>query len=416
MGMVESIIYERAHMYRQATDDITASWGGEQLITGPVLSLPYLVTQTEAGNLAYENRYKHVRPSNLSMNVTIETQVRYRGIYKVPVYTVVARVQGEFDLSNITFETYNTTEFAIDEAFVQLPLGEPRSLRGPVDFLWDNEGVSLVPEWHGMHNENVSMFAGLPVEMTGRDTPHRFEMVIRLTGSNELAFASVSPDTAITMEANWGSPGFFGIYLPASHEIHDDGFTAAWDINNLLPGPGHELSRWAEQDWFGSQARFGVRLVQPVDTYQLVTRAAKYAVLFISLTFLVYFFTEVMTRTTLHPVQYLLVGGATCLFYLLLLSLAEHIPFALAYGLSAFASILLITLYSVSILKSRSRAFIMFLMLSALYVYLFVTLRSEAYALLTGSTGLFVVLTLVMYLSRNIDWHKRPTSNGSVSP
>jgi inner membrane protein len=112
----------------------------------------------------------------------------------------------------------------------------------------------------------------------------------------------------------------------------------------------------------------------------------------------------------------LLVGGANCLFYLLLLSLAEHIPFAVAYGLSAFASVLLVALYSVSILKSRSRGGIMFLMLSALYAYLFVTLRSEAYALLAGSTGLFVVLGLVMYLSRNIDWHKRPTSNGSVSP
>ena len=152
--------------------------------------------------------------------------------------------------------------------------------------------------------------------------------------------------------------------------------------------------------------RFGVNFIQTVDTYQIVTRAAKYAVLFIGLSFLVYFFTELLGSVELHPVQYLLVGLANCIFYLLLLSLAEHIPFAAAYILSAAASSILISLYSLTILGGRLKAAIVFGVLCGLYTYLYTALRSEAYALLIGSLGLFVVLALIMYITRHIDWYR----------
>lgn len=148
-----------------------------------------------------------------------------------------------------------------------------------------------------------------------------------------------------------------------------------------------------------------MRLVQPVDTYQAVTRATKYAVLFIGMTFLVYFLIEVFGNAALHPIQYMLVGGANCIFYLLLLSLAEHIPFTIAYLVSACASLVVITLYSTSILNSRRKALVVFVVLSGLYSWLYVTLRSESYALLIGSIGLFLFLNTGMYLTRNIDWH-----------
>lgn len=151
---------------------------------------------------------------------------------------------------------------------------------------------------------------------------------------------------------------------------------------------------------------FGVNFVQIVDTYQVVMRAAKYAVLFIGLTFIDYFFTELLGNAALHPVQYLLVGLANCIFYLLLLSLAEHLPFIAAYLLSAGASTMLISLYSITILGSRIRASLVFAVLAALYAYLYTALRSEAYALLIGSLGLFTILALIMYLTRYIDWRQ----------
>ena len=406
MGMVESVIFERGLLYQQANNEITASWGEELLISAPIISIPYMVTQTNEGIWAYETRYKHLRPQSLTLNVSVQTQMRYRSIYTVPVFTADVQFRGNFDLSDVELESFNTNEFEIDEAILQIPVSNPRTIKGRVSFLWDDEVIDLQPQWHGNNKDRVSLIAALPVALLDRGNSHQFEMNMSLAGSNEIGFVSTSPDTSINIDANWGSPGFFGIYLPASYVIEDDLFTANWEINNLLSGLAHEQSEWATMDWFVSEGRFGVRLVQLVNTYQQVTRSAKYAVLFISLTFLVYFFTEVLTRMSLHPLQYLLVGGALCLFYLLLLSLAEHIDFSLAYLLSATASVGLISLYSLSILNSRSRALIIFTLLSSLYSYLFVTLQSEAYALLIGSVGLFAILGLVMYLTRNIDWNK----------
>ena len=208
------------------------------------------------------------------------------------------------------------------------------------------------------------------------------------------------------MDSSWHSPGFFGIYLPSDHVVSDEGFTASWQINDLLTDLGHSEHERVLCSWFVGQPKFGVKFIQPVDTYQVITRAAKYAVLFISLTFLVYFFAELFGKASLHPIQYLLVGMANCIFYLLLLSLAEHIRFNIAYFISTCASVSLIAFYSVSILKSRTKALVMFVLLSGLYTYLFVTLRSEAYALLIGSIGLFVILGLAMYLTRNVDWNR----------
>ena len=143
-----------------------------------------------------------------------------------------------------------------------------------------------------------------------------------------------------------------------------------------------------------------------MDTYQLVTRAAKYAVLFLTLIFTGYLLFEILCDLSLHPVQYLFIGFANCIFYLLLLSLAEHIDFDLAYFISSLSSSLLIALYSMNILKNRARGILIFVKLSVLYTFLFITLKSEDYALLSGSIGLFVILALVMYFTRNFNWYR----------
>jgi inner membrane protein len=237
------------------------------------------------------------------------------------------------------------------------------------------------------------------------DTLHTFELRLTLDGSGELAFTPLSQNTVINVNADWSSPGFFGDYLPASHTIGDDRFAAVWEINDFFPDLGHGARERLSSQWLEGSGS-GVRFVQPVDTYQLVTRAAKYAVLFIGLTFLVYFLAELFGRVALHPVQYLFVGMANCIFYLLLLSLAEHIHFGLAYAVSATAATCMIASYSLSILRSRARAVLVLAALAGLYTCLFVTLRSEAYALLIGSVGLFLSLGLLMYLTRNIDWQR----------
>ena len=404
MGMVESVIFERSHLYRQATNEITNSWGKEQLLVGPILTLPFVKTFSDNAGWSYDSRYQHLRPETMTVDSHIETQIRYRGIYEVPVYIATVRFNGLFSLADVNGADDSDAGLQLDEGVIQIPVNNSRSIKEPIGLVWDGEVIKLTPKWDKAGSETVIFTAKLPAHLLNRHKVHEFEYEIKLAGSQAFSFISSAQKTDIKMNSNWASPSFFGIYLPSSRDISDDGFTASWKINDLLTDMGHSKQQMVSANWFEGNSAFGVKLIQPVDTYQVVTRAAKYAVLFISLTFLVYFFTELFGNALLHPIQYLFVGVANCIFYLLLLSLAEHINFTLAYFISSGASIALISLYSRSILKSRTKAAIVFTTLSGLYTYLFVTLRSEGFALLIGSIGLFLILGVAMYLTRNIDW------------
>lgn len=409
MGMVESIIKERGHLYRQANNEITTSWGKEQIVIGPTLTMPYVKTYSGNAGWSFNSLYKHIRPGSMIISSNIETQVRHRSIYKVPVYIANVHVSGHFDLIDTKINGKDKSGFDLNEGLIQIPVKSSRSLKEPIKFVWDGEVIKLTPSWNDPSTETVIFSANLPPHLLNKDQVHKFEFDLRMAGSGEFSFISSSQKTGIKIDSDWQAPGFFGIHLPTSHDISDEGFTASWEINDLLTELSHSEKEKISYSWFSSQPVFGVKLIQPVDTYQVITRAAKYAVLFISLTFLIYFFTELFGKALFHPIQYLFVGVANCIFYLLLLSLAEHINFNLAYFISACASIFLISLYSYSILNSRLKASIVFILLSVLYTYLFVTLRSEAFALLIGSVGLFVILGLAMYLTRNIDWRKAGT-------
>ena len=207
------------------------------------------------------------------------------------------------------------------------------------------------------------------------------------------------------MTSNWPSPSFLGNHLPRTREISDSGFTAAWQIASL----GRELpSQWTDRSPPSSSAHnaaFGVSFYMPVSLYQLTLRATKYAILFIGLSFVAYFLFEVLCSLRLHPLQYLLVGFANAMFYLLLLSLAEHVGFGWAYFASAAASVGLVAGYSAAILGGRRRGLVIAAVLAALYAFLYMTLKAETYALLAGAAGLWISLAAVMYMTRRIDWY-----------
>lgn len=207
------------------------------------------------------------------------------------------------------------------------------------------------------------------------------------------------------MSANWGAPSFIGRQLPSSREIRDESFEASWHSTRL----GRKLpAAWTsaqDPQYFAAENAFGARFIEAVGRYQVIERSTKYAVLIVGLTFVAYFLMEVVARLRLHPLQYLLVGLANTLFYLLLLSLSEHLGFAVAYSVSAGASTALIAGYSSAILISRSRAILMVAVLTALYAFLYMTLKAESFALLAGSIGLWIALAAVMYLTRGIDWY-----------
>ena len=225
---------------------------------------------------------------------------------------------------------------------------------------------------------------------------------MNLNGSGQISFLPLGKSTSVKLSSTWKSPSFNGPFLPDEREVNEQGFNATWKILNL--------NRSYPQQWAGKNEKvaasaFGVKLFHPIDEYQQTMRSVKYAVLFITLTLVAFFLTEVINRVRVHPIQYLLIGSAICLFYLLLLSISEHSSFGLAYLVSSAASTGLVTLYSRSVLKSMPVSMTICGLMSFLYGFLYITLRLEDYALLIGSTGMFAVLAMVMYLTRKVDWY-----------
>ena len=408
MGMIEGVIYERNHLYLSAKQDIMNSWGREQTIGGPVLTLPYRIPYTDdKGIERVRHSVAHFLPEHLEVRGRLDTETRYRGIYEVPVYAADLRLSGRFAAPDIARLGIAAGDVDWDGAFLSVAVADARGIKEPMtlrsdlgDGVFEPGGVRV----HGFDPQVIVPLAGLggPDHTEG----FRFDFNLELAGTERLAFLPAGDRTEVLLTSAWPSPSFTGAYLPVRRDIDDEGFSAEWKILHL--------GRSYPSEWRGSEvpparfasSAFGVNLFVPVSTYQKSTRAAKYAILFIGLSFLVFFMFEIFGGLRLHPFQYLLVGFANCLFYLLLLSLSEHVGFTPAYALSALASTGLVTGYSASILKNRSRALAVLGMLTGLYAFLFVTLRAEQYAMLIGAVALFAVLATVMYLTRRLDWYR----------
>jgi inner membrane protein len=403
MSMVESVIADRSHVYRTAAESIIGSWGKEIVLIDPVLTVDkHDQMSWSNGVYTYADHYMHLSPDELSIIGHIETRVRARGIFKVPVYTGTMNFTGRFSLP----PEENSAIEGNRGAKIQMLLNT-RSIKKPPELTWNGEKITMTADKDSGSTENAVFYARLNNITTNDNNPYPFELTLELSGSTALTFHTRARQSDIRLTSNWDSPGFFGATLPMSHDVKGDGFSAAWNTSNFFTDLGHENSETIAMDWFPNQANFGVKLIQTVDTYQLVTRATKYAVLFLTLIFAVYLLYEIPGNVVLHPLQYLFIGFSNCVFYLLLLSLAEHIHFNLAYVISAVSSTLLVALYSMSMLKSRARGALILVELSVLYTFLFITLKSEDYALLIGSIGLFTILSLIMYFTRNFNWYMR---------
>jgi inner membrane protein len=239
-------------------------------------------------------------------------------------------------------------------------------------------------------------------QLSSQAFPGNFQFTLNLKGSESLNFAPLGESTEVTLHSAWNDPGFAGSFLPAEHTIKNDGFSASWkvlDFNRNFP------QQWKNNDYRLTDADFGVKLVNVADHYQKSSRAAKYGILVILFVFLSFFLNEIITKQKVHPFQYILVGFAVLVFYLLLLSISEQLGFNLAYLISALSVLIMILLYSRTFLKKWLHAIIQTLILAFSFGFIFVLMQLETYALLGGSIGLFVVLALTMFVTRKINWY-----------
>ena len=408
IGMIKGVIDDRRAIGLEAQHDIMRSWGGEQLVAGPILVMPYTATyRHKDGSTREVNKRAYVLPEKLYIDAEVRPEIRYRGLHKVPVYRARVHMSGRLGTVDPRLLGLDPGQVNWDKAYIALVVSDARAITTTPEISLGQQSIRFQAggrQIDGLPVQIVAPVRGLNNTETDAASLD-FELVLTLKGTNSLKFLPLGDTTSVSMTSTWPSPSFFGNYLPESRVVEEDGFSADWQVSSL----GRAIpSRWIGDDvneGVAMESAFGVSLFLPIGLYQLTTRAAKYAVLFVAMTFVAYFLFEIIVGLSLHPLQYLLVGLANTMFFLLLLSLAEHIGFAWAYLASAVASSALITAYSIAVLGQRTRAFIMTTVLGVLYGFLYLTLNAESYAMLAGSAALWITLAIVMYLTRHVDWH-----------
>ena len=402
--MITGLIDERVWTRDSAIEEVSSKWGLGQTVSGPVLTIPYyFYYKDENDKIVRSTEYAHFLPNGLNINGEVFPQQRHRGIYDIVVYNTRLHIEGYFPLPD--FSEWDVAEHDIlwDDAELEMGIPDMRGIQKGIDLEWDGQQYAFNP---GINNNEVlasGVSVRVPVYSVDSSKSNiSFSCDIDLNGSGELYFTPLGKETNIELVSKWTEPGFDGAFLPDTHRVDQNGFYARWNVLHLNR---NYPQKWRGGDQHIDDSAFGVRLLLPVDQYLKSTRSAKYAILIISLTFLIFFFIEVLNAKRIHPIQYILVGLALCIFYALLLALSEHITFNTSYLIAGVAVIGLITLYTRAIFKSTRISLFLCGILILLYGFVFTVLQLQDYALLMGSIGLFIILAVVMWLSRKIDWY-----------
>ncbi len=403
--MIQSLVQEREQYQSEAVHEVSSKWGEEQTISGPFLQIPYRRFVREKQNDSVQKVVEvrdhiYVLPEQLAVNGTLKPEARHRGIYEVVLYETDLKIEGRFGNLAIADLEIPRENILFDKAHLVVGISDMRGIEKETPLRWNGQQLDFNPGT--VTDDVVASGVSVPLNLHADSAGNTFSFSLALKGSQYLHFLPVGKVTDVRLSSGWANPKFNGAFLPDSKTVSEKGFNAHWNVLHL--------NRNYPQVWVGAQpeiaaSAFGVDLLLPVDRYQKTYRTVHYAILFIGFTFLTFFFIEMLNRVFIHPVQYILVGIALVVFYTLLLSLSEHIGFNTAFIISALATLLLITGYVRAILKSMRLALVVSGILLLLYAFIFIIIQLQDYALLFGSIGLFVVLAIVMYLSRKIDWY-----------
>ena len=411
-AFIQDLITERKFRQAEVATEVSSKWAGSQTISGPFLVIPYLEeVKDNAGKLVTVRHLMYCLPEQLNIAGDIAPEIRSRSIYKVVLYKSGMRIQGNFSADRFAEPGIDTSRLLLDEAQLCFGLSDNRGIDDQLSINWNGTEKSFnagVPK-NALVNSGVS----IPVALGAidRTRPFSFNIELKLKGSEYLFFTPLGKQTVVQLKSTWTNPSFDGRFLPAAKTVNEKGFTADWKILHF----NREFPQvWIDSDVNIANSSFGLNLLQPNDAYGKSLRAVKYAILFIALTFCLYFFIELFQKRSVHPLQYVLVGFALCIFYTLLLSVSEYLDFNISYGIAAIATVLLITFYTKSVFAIWSIALLFGIFLGLLYGFIFILIQLQDGALLFGSIGLFVLLAVVMYYSRKIDWNYALVKSRSV--
>ena len=400
--LIQEIIGERIEQSGKVKAELYAQWGGEQVVSGPVLNVPYSVHEAAEGNKPASVRQgiAHFLPETLEADGELLPEKRKRSIYSVMVYEGKLRLSGNFAAPEVSRLDLANATYHWKSAYFTVGITDMRGIKN-LPVLVINQDP-LVAEPGVADNDLFASGLTFPSASVDPTSPMLFDIELILNGSENLSIEVLGKTTEIKMRSPWSDPTFTGAYLPDYREVTAEGFSAAWKVTHLNR---NFPQQWADSKYNTREALVGVGLLIQVDHYLKSMRSAKYAILFIALNFIVFLFIELKSKTRIHPFQYTLVALALLLFYALLTSLGEQIGFNLAYGISAVLITALISWYANSIVRNKRTIGSITLVQAGLYTFLFVILQLQEFALLAGSAGLFVILAIIMRASQKIVWY-----------
>ncbi len=402
---INELVKERSHRQQEVAREVSSKWASAQTLAGPVLVVPYReITTTTDNKTIMVKKLAYFLPDDLRINGVLEPELRYRSIFKIVVYNSEIDLQGSFPILK-PGELNIATEYILwNEAQLCFGLSDFRGIEDELHVNWNNAALGFNAGLPANDNMDNGLSVAVPLSPDSINQINRFSLHLKLKGSERLYFVPVGKTTTVNFSSNWDNPAFDGNFLPDKREVSEKGFSAEWKVLHLNR---NYPQSWKDAKFDLYASSFGINLLQSTDSYSKTQRSVKYAILFVALTFSLYFFIEILQKKMVHPLQYVLVGMALCVFYTLLLSIAEYLDFNHAYLIASAATIILITLYTKSIFQIWKIASVFGLVLSLLYGFIFILIQLQDGALLFGSIGLFGVLAVVMYYSRKVDWYNQ---------
>jgi inner membrane protein len=413
-----ALIEERGQYYDQVNDDVSVGWGGKQVITTPVLVIPYrTIGKRQDGTTFLNDTYMVVAPESVNIEGTIDTTKRHRSIYEVLLYKSKNHLKGSFDLSDLAENGLALDILRLKEAFLAIGISDLRGLESKVEIIVNGTKHTTKAGMQKFQFQNLVSHSvedqstggtiqnglSLPLVINSDTKQLDFELDIDIKGGQRLTFLPTAQNLRVHIKSPYPHPIFGGSFLP-EHTTSSQGFDAKWAIleyNKNLPKYNKDALSLVIND---GSFHIGIKPLQ--NHYQSTYRAGKYMILVIFLSFLVVFLTELVQRHRVHIFQYALIGFAIALFFIILLSFSEVIGFTKSYLLATTSTTGLTFLYGISVFKNIKSALSVVALQLGIYGFIYTILRMEEASLLVGSIGLFVILASTMWMTRKIKWYE----------
>jgi inner membrane protein len=423
---VGSIIQDRNERAAEVIREITGHVGGQQIFLGPTLAIPYTIPARTSIEADRHGVYL-VFPKQANAALTTKTEERRRSLFKVPVFQADLKLDASFDLAGVPSAAPANAQLDWSRAEIVVGVSDARGARADATLTTERPTAekttaTLAPaetaediDIGGTRSSlKLTMFGARVGEIAKPDAQFSVSTAMRFSGAQRIALLAYGKTTRLTMQGDWPSPGFDGGFLPVNYSVATGGFNAEWSVPFIARGVRAE---GVSESITGLDATaLGVSFIEVADPYQSVNRSLKYLPLFLGLVFLSYFTFEATTGKRVHPAQYILVGIAQLIFYLLLLSLAERIGFGLGFLVAGTATVLLLSANAGWIFASRVQGVRACAVFSLLYSLIYLLLRLEDNALLVGAVASFLAVAAVMFFTRKIDWYGSLALIGSPQP